>query len=53
MSFAKGGTGVPCVPFYVFSGPLLCRPLDLTVVVGSGGRVYAWDLCVGSSGLVV
>ena len=53
MSFTQGGTGVPCPPFSVFLVPLICRLPALTVVVGGGGQVYAWDWGVGGGGLVV
>ena len=53
MSFAEVRTGVPCHPFSVFSAPLLFRLPALTMVVGGGGRVYAWDWGVGGDGLVI
>ena len=53
MSFAQGGTSVPRFPFYVLSVPFLsCLPA-LSVVVGGGGQVYAWDWGVGAGGLVL
>ena len=53
MSFSQGGTGVTCFPFSVFLAPLLCRLPALPLVVGGGGRLYAWYWGVGGIGLVV
>ena len=52
-SFAQGGTVVPCPPFSVFSAPLLFSLPALTMVVGGGGQVYAWDWGVGGGGLIM
>ena len=51
VSFAQGGTGVPCPPFSVLSTTLLCCLPALPVVVDGGGRVYAWYWGVGGSGI--
>ena len=53
MSFEKGGTGVPFPPFSVFSAPVLSRMPALPMVVGGGGRVYAWVWGVGGGGLIL
>ena len=52
MSFAQGGTDVPGSPFSVFSEPFLSRLHALPVVVGGGGRVYAWVWSIDGVGLL-
>ena len=53
VSFAQGGTVIPCPPFSVFSATFLtCLPA-LPVVVSGSGRVYAWDWGVGGVDLVL
>ena len=53
VSFAQGGTGVPCTPFSVFLDPFLSHMPALPVVVGGGGRVYAWVWGVLGDGLLL
>ena len=53
MSFLKGGAGVPCPTFSVSATPLCCRIPAMQLGVGGGRRVYAGDLGIWGSGLVV
>ena len=53
MYFDQGGTCVPCPPFSVLLATFLSRLPDLPVVVGGGGRVYAWVWGVGGGGLLL
>ena len=53
VSFDQGGTGVPCAPLSVFLEPFLSRLHALPVVVGGGGRVYAWFWSIDGGGLLL
>ena len=53
MSFAQGGAGVSCPPLSVFLAPFLSHLPYMPVVVGGGGRVYAWVWGVCGGGLIL